>query len=62
MRAIEEAIRQLDNGSEQDLQQRLAQYDSRRTLGEFWGIVKNDSYGVQREDLVETWFANPDQK
>ncbi len=62
-REIEEAITRLDTCSEQELQERLAQYDSRRTLGEFWGIVKNDSYGVRiPEDVVETWFHNPDTK
>jgi chromosome segregation ATPase len=61
-RAVEEAIRQLENCGEQELQKRLAQYARERTLGEFFRIVKNPTYGVQREDLVETWFANPGQK
>jgi hypothetical protein len=61
-RAVEEAIRQLENCSEQELQKRLAQYARERTLGEFFRIVKNPTYGVQREDLVETWFNNPGQK
>ncbi len=61
-RAVEEAIRQLENCSEQELQKRLAQYARERTLGEFFRIVKSPTYGVQREDLVETWFTNPDQK
>ena len=61
-RAVEEAITRLENCSEQELQQRLEGYARDRPLWEFWGIVKDDRYGVQREDLVETWFANPDQK
>jgi chromosome segregation ATPase len=62
-RAIEQRVSWLENCSEQELQNALANYESRRTLGEFWGIVKNESYEVRfPEDLVQTWFANPNQK
>lgn len=61
-RAIVEAMRRLENCSEQELQERLAQYGRERTLGEFFRIVKTPRYGMQREDLVETLFNNPDKK
>jgi len=61
-RAIERGMSHLENCSEEELQKRLTQYARERTLGEFFRIAKTEDYGLQREDLVETWFARPDKK
>jgi hypothetical protein len=59
-RAVEQAITRLENCGEEELQKRLTQYARERTLGEFFRIAK--TYGVQKEDLIETWFARPDKE
>ncbi len=48
--AIQRAISNLDNCTEQELQKRLDQYGRERTLHDLFRIVK--TYGLQREDLV----------
>ncbi len=59
-RAVEQALTQLENCSDEELQDRLTHYARERTVGEFFRIAK--TYGVQKDELVETWFDRPGGK